>query len=58
MAGARRHPSARGQFGDDRCHARATSRRFGPPEGAVTVYVDPASAHVTGEITESERPDE
>jgi uncharacterized iron-regulated membrane protein len=30
---------------------------FGPPPGAVTVYVDPASAAITGEITEENRPD-
>jgi len=36
----------------------ATTAGFGPPEGAVSVYVDPASAAVTGEIVEADRPDE
>lgn len=31
---------------------------FGPDPGSVTVYVDPASALVTGEITEARRPGE
>lgn len=34
------------------------SNRFEKPRGAFTVYVDPASAEVTGRIIESERPDE
>lgn len=37
---------------------RAGSGGFGPPPDAVTVYVDPASAAVTGELTEANRPDE
>ncbi|SDK81911.1 Uncharacterized iron-regulated membrane protein [Actinopolyspora mzabensis] len=32
--------------------------RFEQPKGAVTVYIDPASAEITGSITESNRPDE
>ncbi|GAB2746119.1 PepSY domain-containing protein [Salinifilum aidingensis] len=36
----------------------AGSDRFGQPAGATTVYVDPASVRVTGEIVEAERPDE
>ncbi|MGJ7908415.1 PepSY-associated TM helix domain-containing protein [Actinopolyspora sp. H202] len=36
----------------------AAQNRFEKPKGAVTVYVDPASAEVTGSITESNRPDE
>lgn len=36
----------------------AAAGEFGPASGAVTVYVDPASAAVTGEITEAHRPDE
>ncbi|MHA6799741.1 PepSY-associated TM helix domain-containing protein [Bounagaea algeriensis] len=37
---------------------RAESDRFGQPAGATTVYVDPASATVTGQIVEAQRPDE
>lgn len=36
----------------------ATGAEFGPAPGAVTAYVDPASARVTGEITEEQRPGE
>lgn len=36
----------------------AAAGEFGPASGAVTVYVDPASAAVTGEIAEAHRPDE
>lgn len=36
----------------------AGSGEFGPPSDAVTIYVDPASAAVTGQITEANRPDE
>ncbi len=37
---------------------QAESDRFDQVVGATTVYVDPASATVTGQIVESERPDE
>ncbi|KGI82047.1 hypothetical protein IL38_06850 [Actinopolyspora erythraea] len=36
----------------------AGSNRFEKPNGAVTVYVDPASAEVTGSVLEANRPDE
>ncbi|RCW46819.1 putative iron-regulated membrane protein [Halopolyspora algeriensis] len=36
----------------------ADSGGFGPVAGATTVYVDPASAQVTGQIVETRRPDE
>ncbi|MGH3982506.1 MAG: PepSY-associated TM helix domain-containing protein [Pseudonocardiaceae bacterium] len=36
----------------------APGAEFGPAPGAVTAYVDPASARVTGEITEEQRPGE
>lgn len=36
----------------------ASASGFGPAEGATTVYVDPSSARVTGEIVEANRPGE
>lgn len=36
----------------------AAGAEFGPAPGAVTAYVDPASARVTGEIAEEQRPGE
>ncbi len=36
----------------------ASGAEFGPAPGSVTAYVDPASARVTGEITEERRPGE
>lgn len=36
----------------------ASGAEFGPAPGAVTVYVDPASTRVTGQIEEAKRPGE
>ncbi|HEY8524624.1 MAG TPA: PepSY-associated TM helix domain-containing protein [Acidimicrobiales bacterium] len=38
--------------------AGARAEGFGPAPGALTAYVDPVSAEVTGRVAEDERPDE